>query len=334
MKALKSKIILSAAVLFFALVATVGSTFAWFTVASTNKVDSMTLNVQSADSLLIKVANPADPNGAASRLTVASTYYTTVTSAMINAAYTNLANWRLEPVTAVQPDYTTVSGELASLRKFTTNLNPLRALSAIDAGVFGTWGDDVNSATGKVVQLGFWVMSQAASTKNVGITALSITADNDIEARDQVTNAARVSFKLGDSNAYIYANSGAVDYDYEYLINLPGYYSGWDDDANPNTPLNPEMYTGTVSPWVLRGFNKIDNLIHGYSGILADPVTAAELAALSTHKTAGSFAMGDLAPDTAELLTISIFVEGWDAQSTNTVISAAFAITFSIGFVA
>jgi hypothetical protein len=319
MKALKSKIILSAAVLFFALVATVGSTFAWFTVDSTNNVVSMTLNVQSADSLLIKVANPADPTGAASDLTVASTYYTTITTAMITSAY-SLSAWRLEPVTAVQPDYATVSGELASLQEFTNNLNPLRALDAIEAGTFGTgnWGVDVNAASGKVIQIGFWVMSQASTTKNVGVTALSITANNAIAARDQVTDAARVSFKLGEDSAFIYANTGALDYDYEYLINLPGYYAG----AVYNT-----------SPVELLGFNRIDQLTAGLNGS-STALTDELLEGLSVHRTAGSAVLGDLVADTAELLTITIFVEGWDAQATNTVISAAFNVSFSIGFVA
>lgn len=318
MKALKSKIILSAAVLFFALVATVGSTFAWFTVASTNNVDSMTLNVQSADSLLIKVADPADPTGAASSLTVASTYYTTVTTAMVTTAYPSLSTWRLEPVTAVQPDYATVSGELASLQEFTTNLNSLRALDAIEAGSFGTanWLADVNKTNGKVIQIGFWVMSQASAAKNVAVTALSITATNAIAARDQVTDAARVSFKLGEDSAFIYANTGALDYNYEYLINLPGYYAG----AVYGTPT-------------LLGFNKIDQLTLGLNGA-SSALTAAGLVGSSVDRVAGTDVLGDLAPDTAELLTISIFVEGWDAQATNTVISAAFNVSFSIGFVA
>jgi hypothetical protein len=56
MKQLKTKVLLSAFVLIFALVATIGSTFAWFTVATTVNVETMQLNVQSQDSLLIRMA--------------------------------------------------------------------------------------------------------------------------------------------------------------------------------------------------------------------------------------------------------------------------------------
>ncbi|MDP3130398.1 MAG: hypothetical protein Q8N15_03565, partial [Bacillota bacterium] len=55
MKNLRNKIVLSGLVLLFALVATIGSTFAWFTVSNTVTVASMQMNVKSSESLLIKV---------------------------------------------------------------------------------------------------------------------------------------------------------------------------------------------------------------------------------------------------------------------------------------
>lgn len=314
MKSLRNKVILSAAVLLFALVATVGSTYAWFTVASTNTVNAMTLNVQAADSLLIKVADPADPDGSEQTLTTASTYYTTITTAMVTGLY-SLSTWRLAPVTAVNATYTSVT---PTLNEFTTDLNALRALDAVEVGTFGTgnWGADTNSATGKVITIGFWVMSQAATAKNIAVTGLTLAATNSPASRDAVIQSTRVIVQVGEDTGYIYSNSGTIDYGYEYLINLPGYYSG-------------DVYTGTT----LNGFNKLNDLTLGYSGSgsALDPAT---LAALAIHRVGGSDVIGDLAPDTAELMLITIYVEGWDAQCTNSIISAQLSLTFSIGFVA
>jgi len=55
MKALKTKVILSAFVLLFALVATIGSTYAWFTVSNTVSVSAFNLEVQTSPSLLIRL---------------------------------------------------------------------------------------------------------------------------------------------------------------------------------------------------------------------------------------------------------------------------------------
>ncbi|MFA5698090.1 MAG: hypothetical protein WC888_06695, partial [Candidatus Izemoplasmatales bacterium] len=54
MKSLKTKVILSAIVLMFALVATIGSTYAWFTVSNTVSVSSIQMNVGTQEGLLIR----------------------------------------------------------------------------------------------------------------------------------------------------------------------------------------------------------------------------------------------------------------------------------------
>ncbi|MFA5742212.1 MAG: hypothetical protein WC874_04970, partial [Candidatus Izemoplasmatales bacterium] len=55
MKSLKIKVLLSGLVLMFAIAASFGTTYAWFTISNTVNIDSMTINVQSGESLLIRV---------------------------------------------------------------------------------------------------------------------------------------------------------------------------------------------------------------------------------------------------------------------------------------
>ena len=55
MKSLRNKVILSGIVLVFAFIATIGSTYAWFTVSQTVSVDTMNLNVSAADNLAIRI---------------------------------------------------------------------------------------------------------------------------------------------------------------------------------------------------------------------------------------------------------------------------------------
>ena len=105
MKSLKSKVILSAIVLVFALVATIGSTYAWFTVSNTVAVEPMQLDVQSSESLLIRVFNgetAANVVATSGGLLDATSYKASLSTADIIAAtaYAGLADWTMSPVTA------------------------------------------------------------------------------------------------------------------------------------------------------------------------------------------------------------------------------------------
>ncbi len=60
MKSLKTKVIMSAVVLVFALLATIGTTYAWFTVSSTVSLNTINIDVTTEESLLIRVWNEDD----------------------------------------------------------------------------------------------------------------------------------------------------------------------------------------------------------------------------------------------------------------------------------
>lgn len=355
MKALKTKVILSAAVLFFALVATIGSTYAWFTVSNTNTVQAMTLNVQTSDSLLIKVYGnqfyysgtvdasnivgldgttytfvDGDPDtwtydgdtfklaaaglvdnatgliveipdadifdtqalaNANADLNNAASYFTSLTSAQVAAEYA-FSTWRLAPVTAVQTGYATVNGTTSALNVFTTpNTDFLRGLSPIDIG------SDVNSATGKVMVFKFWVMSQSAGKSlylNDLVISLNGTAD---PVKDQVINAIKLSAKVGSNTAMIYGED--PDYRFAYTSGLPGFYTG--------------------SPVVENAFNSIADA--------AAVLTATGNAVVGNN----TYVISALTVDTPTLVSVTVFLEGWDEEATNNVIAADFNISFTFG---
>ena len=91
MKALKTKVILSGIVLVFAFIATIGTTFAWFTISTTATVESMELNVSAAENILVKPYVIGSDEGEASQyssLTNPANYYTTLSNDhLINAGY-------------------------------------------------------------------------------------------------------------------------------------------------------------------------------------------------------------------------------------------------------
>ncbi len=79
MKQLKTKVIMSAFVLLFALVATIGSTYAWFTVSNEVAVQSIDLDIITADSLLIQVQDDSGDSEAVG-LPLSNTVYSNATT--------------------------------------------------------------------------------------------------------------------------------------------------------------------------------------------------------------------------------------------------------------
>ncbi|PKL00587.1 MAG: hypothetical protein CVV56_05565 [Tenericutes bacterium HGW-Tenericutes-1] len=305
MKSLKSKVILSAVVLIFALVATIGSTFAWFTVSSTVTASSLTLTVQSQDSLLIKIADPDAVASEASANTVASLYRTILDEGDIVGTYPIVAA-RLKPVTAINAAYDALDGDVLNVFSSNAYTRPLTAVADLDLAQEGGNGysANVNTATGGVIQVRFWIMSQTAG-KNLRLSAFTTTGT------DQAVNAIRMSVWLGDysgsTSSFIYTPStGSADYEFAYLDGQTGY-----DDSAPYT--------------LLDGFNQLSDL----SASLSDDLVA-------THSIIGTSATGTpgtiitaLTINSPVLVTCMIYVEGWDAQTTNEIIDDSFDVSFS-----
>ncbi len=337
MKALKTKVILSAFVLLFALVATIGSTFAWFTVATTVEVSSMELNIQSQDSLLIRMANRdgsiAEVEGLDDDLFEATQYKTTLTLADIQAYY-SFATWRLEPVTAVQANYNEVSGKILSVldRSVPAN-NNLRPLTAI------TDPDDINSATGKVIELNFYLLSQEATlTRDIVLQDLTITSSAAGVAGTDVVDAVRLA---------VYRSGRVTDLNTQSLIaetTEPEHIFGLTKDYGfVFTNDNPAYYFSGAEVYdagngnALLGFNSISQLTAGYDGVSSAPTPNAwnsvfyqvgGPADASTATKGDADTVFSLAPMTPTFVTVRIFVEGWAAKTTNNIIASDFNISF------
>ena len=291
MKSLKSKVILSAVVLIFALVATIGSTFAWFTVSNTVSVSSITLNVTTADSLLIKAATPLTAPGAdATGHYDANAYSTTVTNAQLSTAGYSLSTYRLAPSTVVQPGYLTASA--AALSKIDATAD--RVLTTLS-------GTDINNASGFVVTLSFWVMAQKDT--NLAVKQYAIIGDTDpsVPAVDaQLRDATRLAVR-SSAGSWVYGED--VDYSFTFAgTSLAAATIG--GGSNPFDALTDAAITTT---WTTQ---------------------AADLSAL--NGTAGSITTGtvieSLLANVPEVITVTVYIEGWDADASNALIGIPFTV--------
>lgn len=303
MKALRNKVILSAVVLAFALIATIGSTYAWFTVSQNVAVESLTLNVSASDSLLIKVADQVYTEA---QLRDVSNYKTTLTNAdIITGYYANLSTWKLQPVSVLNAAYDDIDAKnLTYLSSLTNYTRPLASSPAS------------NATDGYFIEINFWLYSQADSAKDIVLTTLGVTAADQDGTKEDVVNAVRLAV-WGDDSTYNLADGAAdeafiygltSDYGFAFVNNgLPGFYTGTPDTTN---------------------FNTLDEKGITTSGALTLASTT------STMATANSDVIFNLEANTPTLFTVRIYVEGWEEYATNDIVAGIFAINWGFGFAA
>ncbi|NLZ62100.1 MAG: hypothetical protein GX904_04820 [Acholeplasmataceae bacterium] len=308
MKALRKKVILSAVVLLFALVATIGSTYAWFTVSNTVSASSVSLKVQSTESLLIKVAAANAVATDATSHTSPADYKSYLAEGDITTVYTGISTATLKPVTAIQAGYAAINANTLKPLAGVTSNDKRNLGSALDLDLSDD-STDINTDTGGVVQMKFWVMSQGAAQVDLYLSALSFANTTGTGKAD---DAMRMSVYVGDYNAsnnnYIYATN--LDYDFAFTAGLAGYYSG-------------EIYSGTT----LLGFNKISDLTKAYSGSGSAAPNFAEMP--SHYDLTSSSVITTLAQNTPKLITVTIYLEGWDKDTTNSIMLEQTEISFS-----
>lgn len=326
MKALKTKVILSGIVLVFAFIATIGTTFAWFTVSQTATVDTMTLNVTSADSLLImpvdsgSLATPAtgwtvDDDEGTDDLLTASNYYTYINETILLNDYNyevgaSLAPWRLSPSTVVEDDYASY------------NLKTLNVIDDFDTRTLTS--ATANDENGDYLELKFWVLLEGEANETAALELIdtSAIASNAANSTGQanIANAVRMSIWASDDfftaelghtadvgDALVFGNG--IDYNYSFVGDfvstqgttydtLAGLYTGADE-------ANLTAVNSTTSPT-----DHFD---------------------LATYVGAGNANPADIfeiKTNTPTLVTVLIYVEGWDAQTTNSISLAQFDISF------
>lgn len=323
MKALKTKVILSGIVLMFAFIATIGTTYAWFTVSDTVTVDTLTLNVQSADNLLIKPMNYDEGTDTFSATTpnLVSTYTTSLSQAdLVSAGLTNLGSYNIEPVTIINPDYAAFDA---------TSLSYIGDLSDDDRTLTTVVDANVNATDGYYIELQFLLYSQAAVTKAIEFDLPSITTSGATD----VANAVRLSvFSTGTYDASDVFQAAAGDWQLfgnnnDYSFDFTG-LTGEITDAGETSILT----TGEV------GFNALTDLATAPTSL--NQVSVADGSALSGSVTinsaqpVGTTALNivEIAPETPTVVSVLIFVEGWNVDADNFIANSQFIISFGFRF--
>ncbi|MGD9761522.1 MAG: hypothetical protein AB7U52_03685 [Candidatus Izemoplasmatales bacterium] len=292
MKGLRNKVILSGIVLLFAFIATIGSTYAWFTVSSTAAISEISLNVQAEENLLIKVVpfNEGTGTFTPDYSSDPSTFGSAVTLAQLQTAgyLPTLTPWQILPSTifstVTQMHDTINEKQLHYLSDTTLATRPL------DIATFN------NGSNGRYIQFQFVVMSQSDSAEALEMRTIRISATHG-DVRDNVVDATRFSVWGGTGTAYTFG----TDSDFAYSF-----------DGRPNSTFDN---VDTIAE-IVTAASTTGEVIDVYN-----EVTPAWIDSSQDITT--------LQPNTPTLITVNIYVEGWDVDADNYVIGAEFNVSFA-----
>jgi len=322
MKSLRNKVIMSAIVLAFALVATIGSTYAWFTVSQTVTASNITLTAQSGESLVIRLYNNetlTDPLNDYPALTDAANYVQQISS-YTGTIYENMTTWKIMAATAAADetagltDYTSLNPKALRYMSDLSDGTPTRTLTAVTGG---------NQVDGYYIDIRFWVMSQ---TQNSDI----VLQDLNISSATAIEEAVRVATWVvwdgvteADVNAtstpsvFSYDNNSGLDvgndYAFAFTTLMTGYMSTASYNTIPNLASpddNQDQLVGLQRLWYASG-------------------TGTEITNISTETLALAQTVASLLADTPSLINVRIYIEGWDAQTVNAVLGSEFSVSFT-----
>lgn len=291
MKSLRNKVILSGIVLMFAFIATIGSTYAWFTVSTETNIQAIQLNVTAADNLLMMVAEQAEDEELLYLLD-AYNYKTQITTQdFLDKGYlfTGDDPWRLQPSTVLGGHVT----------------EPLTYLQNIENRVYTL--ATKNAYNGQYIELKFWLLSQSEDDKVIQVSDFGIVTDDLGNTATQlaVRNAVRLAIWLDDSEhgdhlSGVPTGKGAMylfgrdnDYGFTFTSEMPGF-----NDTVPANNVAPDQ----------TGF---------------DVKVTADLPSTDLYTVKFNI---------PTLVTVLIYIEGWDAHATNDIILATFAVNFSFKY--
>jgi hypothetical protein len=274
----------------------------------------MTMTVTSDESLLIRVYNGEYVGDAAqdlideTSLLDASTYRNSLSidDIIASSQYSLFNSFRLVPVTAAaNSSYLALDGK---------NLKTMDVLSKAL-----TTTATANTGAGNYIEMKFWVMAQVTD-ENIVLSDLSITVDgsNDLVSQDNVVNAVNLAIWKSQVKDVVLDGTGSAESAKVFSIN-PDYgfafmtgMNGADSDPLASAPflLTPAQITALLDAHAV--FYGTADEAHVS---VADVTQATTLAALTA--------------DTPTLITVRIYIEGWDAQMTNAVLASKFDISFS-----
>lgn len=290
MKSLKTKVILSAVVLVFALIATIGSTYAWFTISDTVSVNSINITVESSESLLIRVWRSGETE------TEGQTYgdygwtlddFSSVADITDSSYYSGYTNWRLLPVTSLagetSGDTTYDSIDITALRYLTDATATTRPLASATE----------NNASGHFLELKFWLLRPAGSK-------------TDIVFNYTLTGTYEDAMFIGTIGDKQTSGDGVLDNIHIFGSDLEYGFAWTSSDAGFN---NDD--TDSVVNWS-GGDNSINTALTSLEG------------------TEGTTVINYLETENVpELVTVRIWLEGWDADASNAVMGATFTLAMS-----
>jgi hypothetical protein len=307
MKSLRNKVILSGIVLLFAFIATIGSTYAWFTVSTESSVTGINLQVTAADNLLIRpksITNAASENFV--YLRDVGNYSTSVSATELETEgyfyedpATKLIPWRLKPSTTISNEGLTDINDPKGGLYYINNIDAVRdgdGTTPLPAYTIAT--SNLNS--GYYITLEFWMLSQGDDPKGIVLNSFSITSGaGNSTGQSQVINATRLAF-WGDDTEYA-------------------------DDAG---------FIGSVgSTYIFGTDGDYDYSIATTSAAVLAPTPSP--AAPTINATAAAVPLlYTLQPNTPTMISVIIFIEGWDAEASNEIILSNFDIAFSFAYAA
>ena len=277
--------------------------------------------------------------------------------------------WNLMPVTVIDESYANVFGNQFNVFTDPTMTDYTRSLSSINQvrynGTFDSetesWtegnGGQINSPHGGVIQFKLWVMSQAAGSINLYLNNLSISTTGPRYLIEAVHGSARVAVEATGYLSGYYENTAQYNADAATLsgaelssriISNRGAFNdstaqfGFQNTnplvyANSDMLVDPDGIENSGDEYTIKGldynfefrhgmkgfdssgtFNKLTNAndlasLEGKYGIASDPGTTITL----------------LHQNEPQLLTITVFIEGWDEQTNNNIISSQMILDFS-----
>jgi hypothetical protein len=233
-----------------------------------------------------------------------STYKTTLTNTdLTDEGY--LLSWGLKPVTVIEDGYASYDA---------TTLSYIGDLENQDRELLAATR---NSATGHYIELQFYLFSQSADPQAVemaGMNIAAVTGENNTTGQNNVENAVRLSVFSGEATGtpgtpLIFGND--TEYDYAFTSGNAGFL----DSGTASTLTAPDY------------FNSLSDLN------TAVPNLSTSVTDLTSYVDADDNTdLLVIQPNTPTLVSVLIYVEGWDLQADNDIVEAVFSINFGFEF--
>lgn len=196
MNTIRRKVLMAGIVAIFAFIATIGATYAWFTLGNTSEIQDIQLQVSTDVSLLIMMDNDYNMVDDQDTLLNADNYSTELTNALIKSVY-DFTPIVLAPVTT--------NDGLAFLRN--------------DRSTPAT--SDPAAVNPEYLEFSVWLYSQDKAM-TVAVKDVNVTANNPSGLQNLVRNAVRLSIYSDDlSQVAIYGKD--KDYDFTFGVSDSGY---------------------------------------------------------------------------------------------------------------